>query len=177
MSAALKLERPSAGLKEAFLSFTRDWERSGEEIIPYGFRLFGRAYEEWLADALRMETQAPAGFVTAHCFCLTDETGRMLGAIQIRHRLNDALLRTGGHIGYGVRPSERRKGYAEAMLALALPCAKRLGLGRVLVTCAKSNPASARTILHCGGLLENEISEADRVTQRYWIDLSSPAVS
>lgn len=168
----LKLERPSPALKQAFLSFTEDWARNGEEITPYGFRLLGRSYEEWLSDAARMETEAPAGFVPAHCFCLTGGTGTMLGAIQIRHRLNDALLRTGGHIGYGVRPSERRKGYAEAMLALALPRAKRLGIERVLITCAKENAASARTILHCGGVLENEIPEEGRVTQRYWIDLS-----
>ncbi len=170
----LKLERPSPALKQAFLSFTEDWERNGEEITPYGFRLFGRSYEEWLTDIVRMETQAPSGFVPAHCFCLTG--GAMLGAIQIRHRLNEALLSTGGHIGYGVRLSERRKGYAEAMLTLALPFAKKLGIERALITCAKENTASARTIRHCGGVLENEVPEEGRVTQRYWIDLSSPAV-
>lgn len=169
-----KLERPFAALKEAFLSFTEDWVLNGEEVAPYGFRLLGRSYEEWLRDALRMETQAPAGFVPAHCFCLTDSRGAMLGAIQIRHRLNETLLRTGGHIGYGVRPGARRKGCAEAMLAFALPAAKRLGIDRVLITCAKSNTASAHTILHCGGILENEILEPGRVTQRYWIDLSAP---
>lgn len=170
----LKLQQPSPALRQAFLSFTEDWDRNGEEITPYGFRLLGRSYGEWLSDAIRMETEAPPGFVPAHCFCLTDGRGAMLGAIQIRHRLNDALFRTGGHIGYGVRPSERRKGYAETMLTLALPLAKRLGIERVLVTCAKENTASARTILHCGGVPENEIPEEGRVTQRYWIDLSLP---
>ena len=119
----------------------------------------------------------PRHFVTAHCFCLTDGSGRMLGAIQIRHRLNEALLKSGGHIGYGVRPSERRKGYAETMLSLALPAAKKLGIDRALITCSKSNTASARTILHCGGVLENEIEEEGRITQRYWIDLCSPKES
>ena len=168
----VKLERPSPALKQAFLSFTRDWAGNGEEITPYGFRLLGRNYEEWLSDTVRMETEAPGDFVPAHCFCLTDGRGAMLGAIQIRHRLNDTLFRTGGHIGYGVRPSERRKGCAETMLTLALPLTKRLGIERALITCAKANTASARTILHCGGVLENEIPEEGRVTQRYWIDLS-----
>lgn len=167
----LNLEQPTPATKHAFLDFTEDWDRHGEEITPYGFRLLGRNYEEWLRDAVLQETQVPAHFVTASCYCLTDGSGRMLGAIQIRHRLNEALLKSGGHIGYGVRPSERQKGYAETMLSLALPAAKELGIDRALITCSKSNVASARTILHCGGVLENEIEEEGRVTQRYWISL------
>lgn len=169
----LKLESPTLAMKQAFLDFTEDWNRNAQEITPYAFRLLGRSYEDWLRDTLLQETQAPANFVTAHCFCLMDGSDRMLGAIQIRHTLNEALLKSGGHIGYGVRPSERRKGYAETMLSLALPAAKKLGIERALITCAKSNVASARTIMHCGGVLENEIEEEERVTQRYWVDLSS----
>ena len=126
---------------------------------------------------MAQETKAPPQFVTASCLCLTDGSGRMLGAVQIRHQLNDALLARGGHIGYGVRPSERRKGCATAMLSLTLPFARRLGIERALVTCAKSNAASARTILRCGGVLENEVSENSRVTQRYWIALRSSGES
>lgn len=167
----VQLERPTIALKNAFLDFTADWEQNGGEIIPTAFRLCGRTYEEWLQNAIEQETKVPPQFVTASCFCLTDSSGRMLGAIQIRHRLNEALLARGGHIGYGVRPSERRKGYAAAMLSLALPEAKKLGIGRVLITCSKNNAASAHTILRCGGVLENEVPENGRVTQRYWIDL------
>lgn len=168
---ALKLEQPSASLKQAFLSFTEDWNRNNEEIIPYGFRLLGRTYEEWLSDTIRGETLAPPHFVPAHCFCMTDDSGVMLGAIQIRHKLNEKLLRSGGHIGYGVRPSERRKGYAETMLTLALPIAKGFGIDRALITCVKGNIASAQTILHCGGVLENAVSDEGRIMQRYWVAL------
>ncbi len=168
---SLKLERPNAALKEAYLDFVSDWKHAPEEITPYACRLLDRSYEEWLSDTLREETEVPANFVTASLFLLTDDSGSVIGAVHIRHRLNERLLFSGGHIGYGIRPSERRKGYAEAMLALALPEAKMLGIDRALVTCDKSNTASARTILHCGGVLENEVSENGKQVQRYWIEL------
>jgi predicted acetyltransferase len=81
------------------------------------------------------------------------------------------LFNFGGHIGYGIRPSERKKGYASLMLSLALPIAKKVGLEKVLITCDKSNLGSARTIISNGGVLENEVREEDDIVQRYWIDI------
>ena len=95
----------------------------------------------------------------------------MVGIIDIRHRLNDYLLQFGGNIGYSIRKSERRKGYAKAMLSLGLAECRNLGLEKVLITCDKENISSAKTILACGGVLENEIAEGCRITQRYWIAL------
>ena len=91
--------------------------------------------------------------------------------IDIRHRLNEYLLQFGGNIGYSVRPSQRRKGYATEMLALGLEECRKLGLDRALVTCDKTNIGSAKTIQKNGGVLENEVLEGDRITQRYWIAL------
>ena len=167
----LKLERPSAALKKAYLDFVSDWEQNQEKMTPYACRLLGRSYEEWLSDTLREETEVPANFVTASLFLLTDDSGSVIGAVHIRHLLNERLLFSGGHIGYGIRPSERRKGYAEAMLSLALPEVKKLGIDRALITCDKNNTGSARTILHCGGVLENEVLEDGKLFQRYWIQL------
>lgn len=72
-----------------------------------------------------------------------------------------------------MRPTERRRGYATEMLSLALEHCADLGIGRVLVTCDKSNIASARVIQKNGGLLENEVatSELAEVLQRYWIEV------
>ena len=104
-------------------------------------------------------------------FCLDKDRNIFVGAVNIRHVLNDALLKAGGHIGDGIRPSERRKGYATAMIALALEECKKLGIKKVLMTCDKNNIGSARSILNNGGVLENEIEENGHFEQRYWIQL------
>lgn len=90
----------------------------------------------------------------------------MLGFVAVRHQLGNQFLRTlGGHIGYSIRPSARRRGHATAALALALGRAAELGLTRVLVTCDVDNVGSARTIEKNGGVLETELQGK----RRYWI--------
>ena len=106
-------------------------------------------------------------------FLLDEERNRLLGAVNIRHYLNDDLLKEGGHIGDGIRPCERRKGYATEMVRLALIECKKLGIERVLMTCDKENIGSAKSIMKNGGVLENEfLNEDGDIEQRYWIDLS-----
>ena len=105
-------------------------------------------------------------------FLLDDERNILLGAVNIRHYLNDYLLLHGGHIGDGVRPSERRKGYATKMIGLALLECKKLGIDKVLIVCDKDNIGSRKSIINNGGVLENEIVGKDgRIEQRYWITL------
>ena len=97
---------------------------------------------------------------------------RLLGAANIRHELNDSLLITGGHIGDGIRPSERGKGFGTELVRLALIECKKLGIRRVLMTCDKSNTASAKTIIKNGGVLENEfVNSEGEIEQRYWITI------
>lgn len=95
----------------------------------------------------------------------------MVGAVNIRHDLNEYLLKYGGHIGDGVRPSERRKGYATKMINLALKECKKLKIKRVLLVCDKNNIGSAKSIINNGGILENEDINDDKIIQGYWIDL------
>jgi len=167
----MELCRPEPGMEAAFMAFQEDWAAHGEPITPFSARLQGRSYAAWLEDTLRMETQAPDNWVTAHTYFWMDPQGTVIGAVNLRHTLNEHLLRCGGHIGYGVRPGFRRQGHAAAMLAATLPYARALGITRALVTCDKSNIASARTIRKCGGVLENEIVDDGIIKQRYWITL------
>jgi predicted acetyltransferase len=101
------------------------------------------------------------------------EGDEFIGEAQIRHRLNEYLIREGGHVGYGIRPSRRRQGYGRLILALALEECRRLDIRRVLVTCLEDNVASARIIEANGGALENLIADpAGRgPLRRYWIAL------
>ena len=92
---------------------------------------------------------------------------RVVGMINIRHTLNDYLLKCGGNIGYSVRPTERGKGYGKKMLSLSLPYLKALGNNRALVTCNVTNEASRRIITSNNGVYENTIDGIER----YWIEL------
>ena len=106
-------------------------------------------------------------------FCLDLDRKIFVGAVNIRHYLTPSLLFTGGHIGDGIRPSARRKGYATAMIGLALDECRKLGIPWVLMTCNRDNIGSAKSIMHNGGILENEVINEDGVwEQRYWINLS-----
>lgn len=77
--------------------------------------------------------------------------------VNIRLALNDFLKKEGGHIGYCIRPTERRKHYATDMLSAALKVCDMVGISEVIVTCDKENPASAGVIKKCGGELEAEL--------------------
>ncbi len=109
-------------------------------------------------------------------FCLDVDRNRIVGAVNIRHYLNENIYLTGGHIGDGIRPSERKKGYATAMIALALKECKKLGINKVLMTCNKENIGSAKSIMNNGGVLESEIGEDGEIEQRYWINLKEETV-
>ena len=110
-------------------------------------------------------------YLHPHFFAYDRERDILVGAVDIRHSLNEALLLDGGHIGDGVRPSERRKGYATAMIALALDECRKLGIEKVLMVCNKENTGSAKSIQNNGGVLENEINVEGETVQRYWIQL------
>lgn len=155
------------------MDYLSEWVRSGEEIIPYSSRPLERTFDQILQDTAAMEKEetCPPNLVPGATYYLINEVSTILGALNLRFRLNDYLLQFGGNIGYGIRPSARKRGYATKMLALSLEYAKENGLDRVLVTCDKSNISSAKTIIRNGGVLENEVLEDGELVQRYWINL------
>ena len=128
-----------------------------------------RDYDEWLDKIEKMMTGGP---IRSHIFfAIRKSDKKLVGTINIRYPY-EGFVKVHGHIGYGIRPSERRKGYATAMLNLALEFCRQLDLEEVLLTCVKSNLGSARTIMKCGGIFESEsMLEDGDILQRYWITL------
>jgi predicted acetyltransferase len=104
-----------------------------------------------------------------HTFLLAEVDGMLVGRSSIRHELNTYLKNYGGHIGYGVRPEFRGRGYAKEILRQSLGYIRRLGVSEVLVTCFDENVASARVIESCGGELENIVELDGKALRRYWI--------
>lgn len=175
MHTPVRLVKPSADYRRQYVSFYEDWRSSGEDIVPWVVERnpadFG-AMIDFLFSQDSEEKVTQANWVPHSTYWLVDEREEIVGAVNIRHRLSPRLLNSGGHIGYGIRPSERRKGYATALLALALDKTRELGLGKVLVVCDKGNTGSEKTILKNGGRLESEYAEEDgNVVRRFWIEL------
>ncbi len=98
---------------------------------------------------------------------------KLLGMLQIRHYFNDYLSNYGGHIGYSIRPTERRRGYAKEMLKQAVPLCQKIGLEKVLITCNEDNIGSEKTILANGGVYESTVYEPNEKVnlKRYWINI------
>ena len=168
-----RLVKPTPEMEDTYFDYISEWEGAGERIVPYSSRReYGEDYKailsRWRGE--QSDDVFAKGFVPASLYFLVDTYGQILGAAHIRHQLNESLLRIGGHIGYGVRPSARGKGIATLILFQALQITAAMGIDKVLVTCDKSNIASAKTIIKNGGILENEIVERNQPIQRYWIE-------
>lgn len=167
----LKLVKASSEYRNQISDMLDEWYAFGEKIIPYAIRRLDYHDFEFYCNNLEVKDTSEGLVPDSTFFCLDEERNIMVGAVNIRHYLNEALLLNGGHIGDGVRPSERRKGIATRMISLALDECKKLGIEKVLMVCDKDNIGSAKSIINNGGVLENEVTVDGAVEQRYWIVL------
>lgn len=159
--------------KKQLFEMMDEWYAIGEKIIPYAIRKMDyHNFEEYM-ETIEVIHGSEALVPDSTFFCLDTDRNIFVGAVNIRHYLNEHLLLDGGHIGDGVRPSERNKGIATKMISLALEECKKLGIEKVLMVCDKDNIASAKSIMKNGGILENEVVVDGVVEQRYWINNES----
>lgn len=165
--------RPSTRYRRSHASFIAEMLDLGEELVPWVLADVG---DDFVAYVARLERQSqgigiPAGFVPCSTFWLLDASDEIVAVSNLRHALTEDLLSYGGHIGFGVRPSQRRRGYATEILRLTVREARKGGIGDILVTCDKGNTGSAKAILSNGGEFSGEeyIAAHSGVIQRYWI--------
>ncbi|MHA0858483.1 GNAT family N-acetyltransferase [Paenibacillus sp. CMAA1364] len=168
------LIQPSIELREEYMDFYNDWKQSSEDMVPWVIERDPTEFEEMLDFLTKNEEEQfiPEGWVLNSTYWLVVGNRKIVGAVNIRHGLTDKLFNSGGHIGYGIRPSERQKGYASKLLTLALGKSKEIGIKNVLVVCDDHNVASRKTILKNGGVQDKDFVEEDgNVINRFWIKL------
>jgi predicted acetyltransferase len=187
--AEAQLSPPTWRLQPSWLASRDEWGRGVHQdgaslglAERLGLDLDDPAdFRDWVEALLRAgdpSEDLPDNLVPASNLWIVQRE-EYLGAIQLRHRLNPFLAEIGGHVGFGVRPSFRRRGLASFALSAVLPRARRLGLPRVLLTCDDTNTGSARTIEATGGVLERIRQPDDFARSRgfhqpvrqYWITL------
>lgn len=163
------------------LSYTDEIIKYKEESLKESPLINGSAgldrfssIEIWFEELKKRscEDTVPKGLVPSSTYLgVREKDNYIVGMIDIRHYLNEYLTQAGGHIGYGVRKTERNKGYAKQMLKLALEKCKELKIKKVLITCDEDNIASEKVILSANAKLEDIRNVDGENKKRFWIDL------
>jgi predicted acetyltransferase len=159
----IKFIMPDYHLRDEYTEMMDEWIKDGSRIAPWSLIEQYHTDEEF-DNVIRITNEAVVGnmqnkdFVPCKTFYVKDTTsGKMLGAVNIRYYLTKSTFETWGHIGFGVRPSERKKGYATEMLNMALDECRQMKMEKVFLGCLDENIASAKTIEKCGGILRGTI--------------------
>ena len=174
----LILTIPTKSHETAIMDFRQEHIDRGERRINGSCGLFHYVnFDEWL-ELVRQTEKAetsPMKLPATTYISVRESDSKVIGTIQLRHYLNEEFEVKGyGHIGFGIRPSERQKGYAKEQLLLVLDEARKLNITKVMLGCYADNIASSKTIIACGGVFSHEIVEEGRISKVYWIDISTP---
>ncbi len=142
----VSLLTPTTDLQEEYLDFYNEWKDSGETMIPWVISKNPANFPAMVQELLDAHNgiNIPETWVPDSTYWLVTDENKIVEAVNIRHSLTKHLFNAGGHIGYGIRPSERRKGYATKLLALSLEKTKELDITKVLVVCDAVNTASEK---------------------------------
>ncbi|MFC8039245.1 GNAT family N-acetyltransferase [Paenarthrobacter sp. NPDC057355] len=174
-----KLVAPDISFHQSFLESHAEWEgahQDGAGVFMAKDVTTSEGFAAWVQQLRDAEYVGENDGIVPCTYLWITEGPRYVGAIAFRHYLTPALLNSGGHIGYGVRPSDRGRGAASwALKNLCSQLEAREQPDRVLLTCDDANVASARTIERAGGVIEDtRTDETGRHFRRYWIDVRRP---
>ena len=173
-------EQPSLERKKEIIEYLDEFIKYGSNINGSGSldKIYeGYTFEEALERCLKMQDEEYAQSIN-RCpgktfLLIRDDDNKIVGTINVRWNLPEAMLRFGGHIGYGVRPTERRKGYNKINLYMGLQEAQKIGLDKVMIDCSVDNLGSDKSIKALGGVLERcDVDPSDNTeTNVYWINV------
>ncbi len=172
----LYLVKPDLYYFEQYNDMMREWQESGTQVAPW---FLDQPYDcmEAFAELIQMLDDCEHGnldhkYASTTSYFVVDKQNCLIGAASLRHYLTVEGYRTWGHIGYGIRPTARRKGYATCTLHMMLGKAKNRNIDPVLIACHTSNIGSMKVIENCGGKLENIVADPNdpqETINRYWI--------
>lgn len=172
MSEKIFLARPHLQYKESFIATMREHEKEGKPP-RWSFSALEEHFDEYIEMILQNESEPMPGYVPQTSYWLIVNQ-QYAGRLEIRHKLTPALEKFGGHIGYEIRPSFRKKGYGTLQLKLCLPYVWEMGIVRALITCDDDNIASQKIIEANGGILQDKVDNGrDTLTRRYWVNKAS----
>lgn len=169
----IQLCKPSTELVTSYIAFMDEMKAMGEKIWDQNIPFLSESLEDFVFRVIKGENQPQEGLVPETIYWAVRDN-KVVGRIALRHFLSESLKEFGGHIGYEVRPSDRKKGIAKEMLRQLLQTTKCKDIGSLLLTCAPDNTASIRTIIANGGVLEKTIfvEKWNRDTSYYWITIN-----
>lgn len=173
LDVRIEILKPTVALAPSYLEFIEELRANGDRVWDGMVPKEDEGQQEFVNRLHSQEANPGPALVPQSTYwgVLNGET--VVGRIVLRHQLTDSLREFGGHVGYEVRPSFRRRGVAKEMLKKLLETPKAKEMARILLTCAPNNEASNRTILANGGVLERTayVAAWKRDTNYYWIDL------
>jgi len=176
----LMLIRPNKDLDNQIMEYRQEYIDNNENHINGSCSLHRfESFDQWLDRVNICATDEDLSIyntITSTFLAIRKIDNKIIGTIQVRHVLTKELRDDSGNIGYGVRPTERRKGYATQMLNLALEFCRSLGLDKVLLDCDETNIASEKTMMKCGGVFDrnqpiHHPNGEVEIVHQYWIYL------
>lgn len=169
----MEIRLPELKDKNEIIAYIEDHYSHNEKSLSASNMLTSSKFEDWIQKIHDNVTKPDDIWGKSYTLLAFNDNKKLIGLLSIRFDLSDELVQKYGHIGYGVRPSERKKGYATKMLQYALKECKKLGMNKVILGCYKENIGSAKTILKNGGKIIREVNEVKEISEYWKINLTS----